>query len=221
MDAGFLADVLEPWATIYLLTCISHQLEQAPGSALLAPMPVGLAHAAYCNKHNKEHKFVTSYDNGKKCPIKDCINCSTMNVVECSICKLQYVGCTTRPLRTRISELYNGAAHTNVNNLSNVSKNLKMTHSGNVNYFSVCAIQREKQSIHGGELHHKLLEHEVRWIFSLGTRISAGLNFRWDIDLFLQKIMLIALPINITPLGPSAFPSPYPPRTTLLHRVHS
>lgn len=55
-----------------------------------------------------------SCSTGKSFAIRDYINCGTNNVVysiECTFYNLQYVGCTTRSLRTRISEHYHGASY--------------------------------------------------------------------------------------------------------------
>lgn len=55
--------------------------------------------------------------------------------VECVLCHLQYVGCTLRPLRTRISEHYHGALYSTDKGLSNVSKHFKHYHAGNRSSF--------------------------------------------------------------------------------------
>lgn len=100
----------------------------------------------------------------------------------------QYVGCTSRPLRISISDHFHGASYTTDKTLSNVSIHFKYryVHAGNVKSFTFCGLDGVKRSPHGSDIHHKLLEREVWWIFNLQTRIPVGLNFQYNVDLFLK-----------------------------------
>lgn len=108
----------------------------------------------FCTKHSKKHSLV------KSCFIKirDLNYCGTNNViyaVECTFCKLQYIGCTMLPLKTCISEHYQGASYTNEKGLSNVSKHFKYVHSGDMSAFVFYGLEKIKipLSAGGGDIH--------------------------------------------------------------------
>lgn len=147
----------------------------------------GLNTCKQCHKHKKSTS-VTSFTTNKTYAIKQYINCSSKSVVyviQCSACNLQYVGCTIRPLRVRISEHVNDTTNTNAKNILNVSKHFREVHHGNLHTFSFLGAEQVKKPPRGGDTHHILLKREVWWIHTLNTRKPYGLNDRMDINLFL------------------------------------
>lgn len=148
----------------------------------------GLSTCRFCNKHNNKYKNTVACATGKAFTISNYINRGTSNVVyvvECTLHNLQYVGSTTRPLWTRISEHYHRASYNSDKDLSNVSKHFNYVHAGNV-AVKFCSLEKVRGSPRGSDRHWKLLEREVCWIFNLQMRIPTGMNHRYDVDLFLK-----------------------------------
>ncbi|OCT80480.1 hypothetical protein XELAEV_18027292mg [Xenopus laevis] len=95
--------------------------------------------------------------------IRNYINCNTRAVVyliTCKKCRIQYVGCTMRNLKTRIRE------------------HLNTIKSG------IQGIERVILGQRGGDLQARLLKAEAKWIFKLCTRQPRGLNSIFDISCF-------------------------------------
>lgn len=114
--------------------------------------PCGTSTCRQCRRHRKT-KTVTSFSTGKTYTLKHFINCSSKSVVyvvECSACQIQYVGCTIRHLRIRVSEHYNDTVNPNAKNISNVSKHFKTVHGGNLDTFSFFGLEHVKRSTRGG-----------------------------------------------------------------------
>lgn len=100
----------------------------------------------FCNIHSSKHKTIVSRATGKEFTIRSYIHCGSSNVVnaiECTLYKLQYVGYTTRPVRTKISKHYHGASYASDKCLSNVSKHFKHNHAGNVDSFKKIFVWRK------------------------------------------------------------------------------
>ncbi|XP_068098888.1 uncharacterized protein [Hyperolius riggenbachi] len=143
-----------------------------------------------CRVHNQT-RDVVSVSNGERFDMKLYINCNSSNTVyliTCTSCRLQYVGCTTRPLRQRISEHYNGAGRcirneAYVTQVSSVSKHFLREHQGDMTHFSFQGVDRVVRPPRGGDVHRCLLKREALWIWRLGTRMPLGLNSRLDINL--------------------------------------
>ncbi|OCT97489.1 hypothetical protein XELAEV_18009716mg [Xenopus laevis] len=111
------------------------------------------------------------------------INCNTSYVVyllTCTHCGIQYVGCTTRPLKNRMREHISqiGAK----SSATTVSRHFSQCNQGNVSHLQIQVIDKVRNWSRGGNKQKKLLELEVRWIFILDTREPKGLNIRWDVS---------------------------------------
>lgn len=107
-------------------------------------------------------------------------------VKERGTCKLQYVGCTIHLLRVSISEQCNDMKNLNAKNICNVSIDFKENNNRNMNSFSFIGIEKAITSARGEDMHRKLQQREVWWIHALDTGAPSGLNYRWDLDLFLK-----------------------------------
>lgn len=73
----------------------------------------------YCHVR-KVTKTVPSPTTGEQHPFKQYINCGTtyvIYVIQCTSCHVQYVGCTTRPLRTKVGEQYYEEVNMNAKNM--------------------------------------------------------------------------------------------------------
>lgn len=136
-----------------------------------------------CN-YAKITKDFVSCNNGKKSSIVSYINCNTKNVVyliSCTQCSLQYVGCTSTPLKTRIRRHLSDIRNTSAVNISGASRHFKLAHDGDLTGFTFSGIERVFPNPRGGDLKKKILHREAKWIFDLNTRSPAGLNLRSDI----------------------------------------
>lgn len=101
-----------------------------------------------CHRHKKAPQFFLFLPR-KHIPSKQYINCNSKSVVyviQCSACSLQYVGCTIRPLRVRISKHVNDTTNTNAKNISNVSKHFQEFHHGNLDTFSFFGAEQVKKT---------------------------------------------------------------------------
>ena len=137
----------------------------------------------YC-KLIKTGQHVHSCSSEKSFPIKHFINCNTkfvIYVIGCSICKLQYVGRTTRRLKDRLRDhLYD----IDKNHDTNVARHWNITHCKDISSLTVQGMEKMITPIRGGDKFRNLCRREVFWIFSLHTRIPRGLNFEWDVSHF-------------------------------------
>lgn len=84
------------------------------------------------------------------------INYNAKNIVylaECSACMLQYVGCNTNALKTRIRRNISDAQKTGfgTSNISNLSHNFLTAHQGDVSHLQVCGIEKSLRRPRGGE----------------------------------------------------------------------
>lgn len=107
-----------------------------------------------CNHIQVTHQF-TSVNNNKHYLIDSYINCNTKNVVylaTCTLCQLQYVGCTSTPLKIRIRRHLSDIRNINSVNVSGISRHFKQVHKGEITGFSFCGIEQIFPDIRGGDL---------------------------------------------------------------------
>lgn len=135
----------------------------------------------YCD-HIKKGKFIQSCTNGRTFEISSFINCNTqflVYVITCEVCQIQYVGRTTRRFRDRLHDhLYD----IEKDRLTNVARHCNSVHHKDVSNLFIQGIERIVTPVRGGDMFQLLCKREVYWIFSLNTRIPAGLNFEWDVS---------------------------------------
>ncbi|OCT99833.1 hypothetical protein XELAEV_18005616mg [Xenopus laevis] len=62
-----------------------------------------------------------------------------------------------------------------------VSLHFTECNGGNSSQLKIQGVERTEPSNRGGHLMAKLLHREAFWIFTLGTRQSAGLNLKFDL----------------------------------------
>lgn len=114
------------------------------------------------------------------------INCNTKNVIylaECVACQIQYVGCTSNSLKTRIRRHISDSRKTTfgTSGISNLSRHFAITHKGDTKDLRVCGIERVRSHPRGGNMRDRLLLREANWIFNLESRVPHGLNLCSDI----------------------------------------
>ncbi len=150
------------------------------------PVPHGnyrCGRCTQCNFTQKAHTF-THPSSGRHFNINGVITCNTKNVIymiRCP-CGLAYVGKTTRPLKTRISE-----HRSNIRNHDD--RNPVAAHftqaSHNVSALRYTGIELVKPPDRGGDVNSLLLRREAFWIYTLGTLSPKGLNEEFDLRPFL------------------------------------
>ncbi|CAJ0953387.1 unnamed protein product [Ranitomeya imitator] len=142
-----------------------------------------------CNFVRKTTSFTSSVT-GITYPIRTHMNCNSEGVIyliECDLCKLQYVGCTVGPLKRRFCKHISESALNNTShNISAVSHHCKTIHAGNTSMIKVTAIEKVHKPPRGGDHRRKILNRESFWIFSLQSRVPLGLNKRLDLILQLD-----------------------------------
>lgn len=158
---------------------------QNPLPVFLA-MPDGNYKCGNCAQCSYTHKckFFSHPHTGKNISIRGAITCSTTHVVyliRCP-CGLAYVGKTTRPLRTRMSE-HRSSIRTE-DERSPVAAHFKRAGHA-VSALRYIGVERVDQSPRGGDRDKKLLQRETFWIYFLNTLSPHGLNEDFDIKPFL------------------------------------
>ena len=149
------------------------------------PPPVGhfpCAHCSCCAQTSKLKTFTTP-DN-LTVTLKHLTTCASQGVVyaiKCP-CPLLYVGKTSRPLRTRITE-HKSAIRRGDTKAPLVEHFINKSHSDSELRF--WAIELIKPHPRGGDLDRTLLQREARWIDFLGTTAPNGLNEDFDLSCFL------------------------------------
>ena len=125
-------------------------------------------HRCHNCKYMKHTNAVTSRITHSKHYIKQTINCNSKGVIyliECSLCCAQYVGQTSRTLKTRISEHRSAISLKKPTSVS--------THFNSPNHslknFTVCGLEKVTDT-------SRLLERESFWIYTLRTAKPLGLN---------------------------------------------
>lgn len=118
-----------------------------------------------------------------KYTIRHFLNCNTtfvVYIIACIQCSLQYVGCTKRKLKTRISEHLSNIQYMR-QNVSGAAKHFIHVHNGSTESFVFYSIEKVTIPYRGGDWRHKLLYREAFWILELKTRFPTGLNFKSDL----------------------------------------
>lgn len=140
-------------------------------------------HCAQCHFTVKTQTFKHPRT-GKTFAVKGKITCNTNNVIyllKCP-CGLGYVGKTSRPLKTRISE-----HRSNIRNKD--TKNPVAIHfteaRHNVSALRYQGIEHVTLSNRGGDINSALLKREAFWIYTLDTLNPRGLNEEFDLRPFL------------------------------------
>ncbi|OCT58566.1 hypothetical protein XELAEV_18002000mg [Xenopus laevis] len=117
--------------------------------------------------------------------IRSYINFNTSGVVyliTCKKCRVQYVGCTMRSLKSRIREHLNTIK--SGSDSTPVSRHFGSCNKGDLRFVSVQGIERVTLGPRGGDLQAKLLKAEAKCIFKLCTRQPRGLNSVFDISCY-------------------------------------
>lgn len=152
----------------------------------LQDIPQGNYRCGHCTQCNFTQKTKTFNHprTGKSYKIKGVITCNTSNVIymlKCP-CGLAYIGKTTRPLKTRISEHRSNIR--NHDSKSPVATHFSLAHH-NVSTLRYVGIEQIQLSNRGGDVNNKLLQREAFWIFTLDTMSPKGLNEEFDLRPFL------------------------------------
>lgn len=132
-----------------------------------------------CGYSRLTHMF-QSCCTGESCKIKLFINCNTKCVVylvSCVLCNIQYVGCTTSPLKIRIRRHLSDATKTFAMGISMVSKHCQPAHNGDTSTLVFSGIEKVTKPLRSGDLRKKLFNRESYSIYNLGTRVLQGLHF--------------------------------------------
>lgn len=123
---------------------------------------------------------------GTKFKISQYINCNSNNVIyviNCEICKLQYVGHTSQKLKERIRKHLSDVPHARTRNVSAVSQHFAAKHDGALDMCSVIVIERVSLPVRGEDIKRKPLKRETFWVHRLQTIFPLGLNLKQDIIL--------------------------------------
>ena len=131
-------------------------------------------HCVACKNSKKTHTFKSTVTN-RQYTIRQFVNCSSTNVVYMIMCKcnLQYVGKTSRAVRTRIIEHMSAIRRKDIT--SPVARHF-MEAGHSTADLSFIVIEQVKKARRGGDLDTKLLQTESRWIFYLQSVNPGGLN---------------------------------------------
>lgn len=96
--------------------------------------------------------------------MKQYINCGKSYIFylsTCTMCSPQYVGCTTRFLKTRIGEYYRNTNNLNVKQISNVTRHIRDCHQSDLSSFRFRGIERLSHLLRGGDRERRLLGREA------------------------------------------------------------
>ncbi|XP_073721933.1 uncharacterized protein [Misgurnus anguillicaudatus] len=157
-----------------------------PPSHFLDKIPDGNYRCGNCQQCNFTYKTLTFTHphTGKIFKIRGTISCKTANVIyllRCP-CGLCYIGKTSRPLKTRISEHRCAIRHRDPK--SPVAQHFTdLRHS--VSTLQYIGIEQVKYPRRGGDINKLLLQRELYWIYTLNTLSPKGLNEEFDIRPFL------------------------------------
>lgn len=104
-------------------------------------------------------------------------------LISCTVCKVQYVGCTQQRLKARFRRHISDMHFADTKIVSAVSKHCFTKHQGISAFLHIQGIERVTSASRGGDLKRKLQNRESYWILVLGTRAPTGLNSRQDLIL--------------------------------------
>lgn len=120
-----------------------------------------------CKRHRKS-KSVISFSTSRTYPVKSFINCNSKMIVyliDCSTCRVQYVGCTICNLRIRISEHYNDTLA--MQKIFQMYLNILEQSMVIIWSLFPFAVWNRWEDLLGGDTHHALVQREVWWIHRL------------------------------------------------------
>lgn len=135
-----------------------------------------------CNHAHVINTF-TSCNTGESHQVRQYINCNTRYVVyliTCKVCNIQYVGCTTTALKTRIKRHLSDVNRTLAVGLSMVSRHCQQIHGGSTSSIIFSGIEKVSRPLRGSDLRKKLLNRETFCIYHLNTWSPNGLNIKQD-----------------------------------------
>ncbi len=135
-----------------------------------------------CRDSCKCTNTFSSHVTGKKYDIRQLSTCSSSNVVyliSCP-CGLQYVGKTTRQIRTRIIE--HKSAIRRIDEKSPIARHFR---DANHPISSLTFVLSSGSKLHAGGMERLLLQAECRWIFHLQTLHPKGLNEEMLLNCFI------------------------------------
>lgn len=128
------------------------------------------------------HKEFCSFS--KPFKIKLHMNCNSKNIIyllNCCQCQLQYVGCTSNPLKVRIRQHLSDVLNPMALGLSATSRHFVCFYMGDLSSFLFLGIERVSCHSRGGNMKQRLLKRKAFWMLTLGTRVPVGLNIRQDL----------------------------------------
>lgn len=142
-----------------------------------------------CRVSKKQPKKRSSFYSRKgiEYDIRELITCNTTHVIyviEC-LCRLQYVGRTTRPLCVRIREHI-----TNIRKgfpKHNLSRHFDEFHHRDPSALVFYGIDTIKDHWRGGSRKKWISQNETRWIYRLDSLVPRGLNVDIDLNCFLTN----------------------------------
>lgn len=136
----------------------------------------------------------TSNPNLPSFQIGSYINCNSkwvIHLITCRECRVQYVGCTSNPLKIRIRRHLSDVFNMGATNTSAATKHFIDVQDRDVIHFEFTGLEKIVREHRGcvceggggrrGEMKRLLLEREAKWMFTLGTCFPAGLNIRQDL----------------------------------------
>ena len=136
-------------------------------------------------RYTKKTKTYKHPHSGKIMKVRGVISCESTFCIYtiCCPCGLTYVGCTTRSLRTRISE------HRSNIRCGKIERNPVAAHfqaaSHNLCYLQYMGIELVPKPPRGGDHKRLLLQRETYYIHLLNSMSPNGLNLEFDIKPFL------------------------------------
>ena len=139
---------------------------------------------AACKDACKRTDTFTSHTTGKQYDIRQFTTCSSSQVIYLLACpcNLQYIGKTSRKVKTRIIE--HQSAIRRGDEKSSVARHFRDAgHS--VSSLTFCVIQQINTPRRRGNVEQRLLQAECRWIFKMQTLHPAGLNEEMSLNCFL------------------------------------
>lgn len=134
----------------YMWTLIQHLKQGLPQRAFFQ---CGHKICTAC-KFAKPDKHFSSFSNGRCFPVRKYINCNTKHsiyLISCLQSKIQYVGCTTGPLKIRIRRQLSDSARRTLSQISIASRHVLDIHGGDTSNFSFMGIKRVRLSVSGGD----------------------------------------------------------------------
>ena len=124
---------------------------------------------------------------GESFKIKPFITCGSDHVtyvLECP-CSLQYVGRTTRKLKTRVNENLANIKKSFPNH--SVSRHFASHHDSDPGLCTFYAIDKITRNWRGTHMTRSVSQNEMKWVHRLRTMQPSGLNIELDLNCFLAN----------------------------------